>query len=460
MLNKLKKVHFVGIGGYGMSALALILIEAGYHVSGSDIKRSGLTDLLQKKGAKIYIGHSSEHLGNAQLVVYSTAIPLHNPEIAAAGEKNIPLWHRSELLAAVLNDKYGIAVAGTHGKTTTTAMLSLMLEKGGLDPTSVIGGEVSFFQGNARLGKSRYIVAEACESDHSFLRYRPYLALVTNIEADHLEHYNGSFEKLVESYRQFINNVKDGGNAVICGDDPVIHRIRRKLTPPLVTYGLAKGLDIRGERVELLKLGSRFQVYSEHKRLGEIVLNVPGIYNIYNALGAVAAGLLFGIDFSIIRDTLFSFKGAKRRFEIVGEKDGVMIVDDYAHHPTEIKATLKAARQSGRRLICVFQPHRFTRTHYLWDDFVEAFDEADLLLLDDIYGAGEDPLSGINSERLAREIKRRGQHEWVRLIRNKEEMVRFLEINTRNGDLILTMGAGDIWKVGQMFLEKVRPGLT
>jgi UDP-N-acetylmuramate--alanine ligase len=457
LLNRLRKVYFVGIGGYGMSALAFLLLEAGYSVRGSDIKSSSLTELLREKGAIIYIGHNSEQLEDAQLVVYSTAIPLHNPEILAAGERGIPLWHRSELLAAVLNDKYGIAVAGTHGKTTTTAMLSLMLEKGGFDPTSIIGGEVSFFQGNARLGKSKYIVAEACESDHSFLRYRPSVALVTNIEADHLEHYNGNFEKLVESYCFFINNVRAGGTAIICGDDPVLRKIRPGLIPSVLTYGFTGGLDIRGEEIEWLEFGSSFQVYFKHKHLGRIRLNVPGIHNALNALGAIAVGILFKIEFPLIQDALCSFKGAKRRFEIVGEKEGVLIVDDYAHHPTEIKATLNAARRSGRRLICVFQPHRFTRTNYLWNDFVKAFDEADLLLLDDIYSAGEDPLPGINSQRLAREISLR-KHDGVRLIQSKEDMVHFLEMNSRSGDLILTMGAGDIWQVGRMFLEKVPSG--
>jgi UDP-N-acetylmuramate--alanine ligase len=454
LLNEFKRIHFVGIGGYGMSALALILLEAGYSVRGSDIKNSSLTEFLREKGAKIYLGHSADQLEDAQLVIYSTAIPLHNPEIVAAGVRGIPLWHRSELLAAVLNNKFSIAVAGTHGKTTTTAMLSLMMEKAGLDPTSIIGGEVSFFQGNARLGKSKYIVAEACESDHSFLKYRPYLALVTNIEADHLEHYNGSFKKLVRSYHTFINNVQKGGTAVICGDDPVLRKLRPELAPSVLTYGFTDGLDVRGAGMELLGLGSSFQVYFKHKHLGKISLNVPGIHNAFNALGAVAVGLLLEIDFSLIQEALLSFSGVKRRFEIIGEKEGVMFVDDYAHHPTEIKATLRAARQSGRRLICVFQPHRFTRIDYLWDDFVKAFDDADLLLLDDIYSAGEPPLPGVNSLRLAREISL-GGHSGVRFIPDKEEMVRFLEMNCRSGDLILTMGAGDIWQVGRMFLEKV-----
>ncbi|RJX28266.1 MAG: UDP-N-acetylmuramate--L-alanine ligase [Dethiobacter sp.] len=454
MLKGISKVHFIGIGGYGMSALAYILLQAGYDIRGSDLKPSGLTELLEKEGSKIYIGHRAEQLGDAQLVVYSTAIPSHNPEIESAREKGIPLWHRSELLAAILNEGCGIAIAGTHGKTTTTAMVSLVMEKGGLDPTAVIGGEVSFFQGNARLGNSKYVVAEACESDHSFLRYRPYLAVVTNIEADHLEHYNGDFAGLVETYGDFINNVDKNGMAILCGDDPILQDLRPRLRPPLMSYGFSGHVDIRGEKVRLEKLGSRFQVYFRNKCLGEIVLKVPGKHNILNALAAAGVALYLGIDFSFVQEALSVFEGAKRRFEIIGEREGIMIVDDYAHHPTEIKVTLQAARQSGRRLICVFQPHRYTRTNFLWNDFVEAFDSADVILLNDIYSAGEEPIPKVTSQRLAQEIKDRG-HNQVHVIKDKEELVQSLEKIAKRGDLILTMGAGDIWQVGRKFLERV-----
>jgi len=442
-----------------MSALALILLQGGYDVRGSDLKPSRLTELLAKKGARIYIGHRAEQIGDAQLVVYSTAIPSDNPEMKASRERGLLLWHRSELLAAILNDGYGIAVAGTHGKTTTTAMVSLLLGEGGLDPTAVIGGEVSFFQGNARLGKSKYVVAEACESDHSFLRYRPCLAVVTNIEADHLEHYGGSFARLVETYGDFINNVHEEGAAILCGDDPVLRELRPQLRPSSLLYGLSDDADIRGERVRLEKLGSRFQVYFKDKYLGEAALKVPGKHNVLNALGATGVALYLGLDFSVIKEALSGFEGAKRRFEIVGERDGILVVDDYAHHPTEIKATLQAARQSGRRLICVFQPHRYTRTHFLWNEFVEAFDSADVLLLNDIYSAGEEPIPHVTSQRLAQEIEHRG-HNRVHVITDKEEMVHSLEKMTRKGDLILTMGAGDIWQVGRRFLEKVPSGLN
>lgn len=455
MIKDLRRVHFIGIGGYGMSALAHILLQSGYDVRGSDIKSSKLTEHLRKAGAAVYIGHRAEQLQDTELVVYSTAIPPDNPELAAARESGIPLWHRSELLAAILNEGYGIAIAGTHGKTTTTAMVSLIMERGGLDPTAIIGGEVSFFQGNARLGKSRYIVAEACESDHSFLRYRPYVAMVTNIEAEHLEHYNGSFAKLVETYRDFINNVRDSGMAIVCGDDPVLKDLLPQFRPRLLSYGLSDGLDIRGEAIELKNLGSRFQVYYKEKQIGEIELNVPGIHNVLNALGAIAVSLLLDLDFSVIKEALFSFDGAKRRFEIIGEKEGILVVDDYAHHPTEIKAALAAARQSGRRVICAFQPHRYTRTNFLWNEFVGAFEGADILFLDHIYSAGEKPIPEINSHRLAREIRERG-HAEVHVMGDQEEMVSFLERIARKGDMVLTMGAGDIWQVGRKLLGNVQ----
>jgi UDP-N-acetylmuramate--alanine ligase len=454
LLEGLKKVHFIGIGGYGMSALAFILLQAGIDVRGSDIQRSGITAQLEKAGAKVYLGHNPEQLGDAQLAVYSTAIRPDNSEMEAAREKGLLLWHRSELLGAILNAGYGIAVAGTHGKTTTTAMISLILARGGCDPTAVIGGEVPFFQGNARLGKSPYIVAEACESDHSFLRYQPRLAVVTNIEADHLEHYNGSFEQLVETYRHFINNASAKGQVILCSDDPILQDLRPGLAPPLMSYGLRPGADIRGGEVQLQGLGASFQVYSKEKHLGGITLKVPGRYNVANALGAVSVALHLGIDFTTIQEALARFDGVKRRFEIVGEREGVLVVDDYAHHPTEIKAALEAARQSGRRLVCIFQPHRYTRTSFLWDDFVLAFDEADILLLTGIYSAGEKPLFRITAPRLAREIQQRG-HKDVHFLEDKEQIIEFLEKNTQSGDLVLTLGAGDVWQIGRGFLENV-----
>ncbi len=455
MLKEFSKVHFIGIGGYGMSALALILLQSGHEVQGSDINSSKITDLLQKSGATVFTGHRAEQVGDARLVVYSTAIPDDNPELAAAREKEIPLWHRSEMLAAILNGGYGIAVAGTHGKTTTTAMVSLLLTTAGLDPTAIIGGEVSFFGGNARLGKSRYIVAEACESDHSFLRYLPSLAVVTNIEADHLEYYGGNFGRLVDTYRGFIDNVREGGTVVICGDDPILRDFRERLRPPVLSYGIDyEDVDLRGSDIRLKELGSLFRVFYRGELLGEAELRVPGRHNVLNALGSAAVGLSLGIDFATIREALSLFDGARRRFDIIGEKRGIMVVDDYAHHPTEIKATLKAARGSGRRLICVFQPHRYTRTSFLWEQFLEAFEEADIVLLDEIYSAGEKPIAEVSSQKMARQLEERDRLG-VHVIGDKEEMVRFLKEETRGGDLVITMGAGDIWKVARRFYEVI-----
>lgn len=457
MLKKFHKIHFTGIGGYGMSALAFVLLQNGFDVRGSDIKASGLTGSLEKAGAKIYLGHDALQVGDAELLVYSTAIPSHNPEIEAAREKQIPIWHRSKLLAALLNERHGIAVAGTHGKTTTTAMVSLLMEKGGLDPTAVIGGEVPFFNGNARLGKSPYIVAEACESDHSFLRYRPFLVLLTNIEADHLEHYGGSFKRMVDTYLAFVNNVKEGGTVYYCHDDPLLKSLSSDFRPKSLSYGLSPGADVRGDDVKVEGLRSRFCVISQENFLGEIVLNVPGLYNVRNALGATAIALHLGIDFTIIKDALFTFEGARRRFEIVGKAGDVLIVDDYAHHPTEIRATLEAARQSGRRIVCLFQPHRFTRTNFLWDEFVAAFDAADLLVLTDIYSAGEAPIQGVTSERLAEKIKERGLQN-VYYYDEPSGAVAFLQGLLREGDMVLTMGAGDIWKAGRNLLNILSSG--
>ncbi|HHU75948.1 MAG TPA: UDP-N-acetylmuramate--L-alanine ligase [Firmicutes bacterium] len=457
MLKNIRKIHFTGIGGYGMSALALVLLQDGFDVRGSDINNSRLIGILKKAGAKIYLGHDAHQVGDAELLVYSTAIPIDNPELGEARRREIPAWHRSKLLAALLNERVGIAVAGTHGKTTVTAMLALLLERGGLDPTAVIGGEVSFFDGNARLGKSPYIVAEACESDHSFLRYNPFLCLLTNIEADHLEYYEGDFSKLINTYRAFADNVKAGGTIFYYLDDPHLNVLSKAWGPRSVSYGLSEGAEIRGDQIRVEGLGSRFRLLQKEKPLGEIVLRVPGIYNVCNALGAAAVALHLGIDFSIIRETFPTFDGARRRFEIIGEVGRVLIVDDYAHHPTEIRATLEAVRLNGRRIICLFQPHRFTRTGFLWKDFIESFDAADLLVLTDIYTAGEAPIPGITSCRLAEGIKERG-HQGVYYSGNFSAAINYLLESVKEGDIVLTMGAGDIWKVGRELHKLLSPG--
>lgn len=454
MLDGIKKVHFIGIGGYGMSALAYVLLESGFEVTGSDLKSSTLTENLRQAGAAVYIGHKAEQIGEAQLVVYSTAIPPHNPELEEARRGAIPLWHRSELLAAIINERYGIAIAGTHGKTTSTAMVSLLLEHGGYDPTAFIGGEVSFLSGNARVGKSDYVVAEACESDYSFLRYQPRAAIVTNVEPDHLEFYGGDFHRLVEAYRGFLSNVKGEGPLFLCAEDPILNEIKDTLDRPVLTYGFSADSDIRGERVCIEGLGSSFCIVARGHTLGEVQLRVPGTHNVLNALSAAAMALELGVDFSCVREALYEFRGVKRRFERIGEGRNIMVVDDYGHHPTEIRVTLEAARGSSRRIICVFQPHRYSRTKFLWDEFKAAFDEADVLVLTPVYSAGEEPLPGISSEKLAEKIHS-GTSQQVYYRPNFDAVINLLDEVVAPGDLVLTMGAGDVWKIGQEFSKRI-----
>ncbi len=457
-----------------MSALAMILLQMGYQVSGSDLKSSRLTDRLQNKGAKISFHHESGNIDNCDLVVYSTAIPADNPELAAARARRLPLWHRAELLAALVNNRYGITVAGTHGKTTTTSMLALLLERGGLDPTVVIGGEVNFFEGNARLGKSRYLVAEACESDNSFLRYRPKVAIVTNIEADHLENYNGDFNNLIRAYELFLSNIDPDGCAIICGEDPLLNKKLKIIPCRAVTYGIDDGNGCAAERggdtcggkgtwpfdylarnVSYDKLGSNFSVYRKGQLLTEIRLSVPGRYNVSNALGAIAAAAELGVNLGDSTEALRDFTGAGRRFEIIGRISGVTIVDDYAHHPTEIKATLQAARNSGQqRIICVFQPHRYSRTNYFLEQYACAFDHADLIFLHRIYSAGEKPIEGISAEVLAEMIRERSDKPVI-YNPDLEALAALAAGEASPGDMIITMGAGDIWKAGNMIRERL-----
>ena len=463
--KRVEKVYFTGIGGYGMSALALILLQDGFDVRGSDLKASSLTEMLERAGAKVYLGHKKEQVGDAELLVYSTAIPSHNPELEEARAKGITVWHRSELLAALLNEKSGVAVAGTHGKTTTSAMLAQVLDRGGLDPTAVIGGEFSYLTGNARLGSSPFIVAEACESDNSFLRYRPFLSLVTNIEADHLEHYEGSFDKMIETYAAFVGNIKVGGAVFYCSDDPILKDISRDFPVTAVSYGLMPGADILGDEIRVEGLSSSFRIINKGEILGDVTLKVPGKHNILNALGTAAVALYLGIDFNVIKEALADFEGVNRRFERIGEVNGVLVIDDYAHHPTEVKATLTAAAESGRRVICLFQPHRYTRTNFLWQEFVEAFDNADLLLLTDIYPAGEAPIPEINSHRLAEEIRKQGRQDGRQKGLQQRRLQHvfhftdpgaaadYLRDKLVPGDMVLTMGAGDVWKAGRSLLS-------
>lgn len=454
------RIHFIGIGGYGMSAIAKIMLEKGYLVTGSDLNKSRIVERLMEQGATVYIGHKKENVGEAEIVVYSTAIPESNPELMEARNKGLLLYHRSEMLAQILNQGYGIAIAGAHGKTTTTSMTSLVLEQGGKDPTALIGGELSNFEGNARLGKGEIVVAEACESDNSFLRYNPKIALITNIEADHLEHYGGDFDKLMDAYYDFLGNLSEDGCAVVYYDDLNIRNvIARGFSKKLITYGLKEENEYYASNIDLLNRGSKFDLHHRGANLGTIELSVPGVHNILNAMGAAVIGLLEGVSFSDIKEALKSFSGAKRRFQVIYDGE-ILVVDDYAHHPTEIKATLNAIKAAGyKRIIGIFQPQRYTRTKALMEEFSQSFTDAHKVIIADVYTAGESPIAGASSEVLVEKIKANG-HDDVTFIKTIDEIYQYLISEMKSGDLIITMGAGDIYKVshqlGDLLNSKVK----
>ena len=457
----IKHIHFIGIGGYGMSALALILLQLGYRISGSDIKSSRLTHRLQEKGAIINFAHDAANLNGSDMVVYSTAIPNENAELVEARRRNIPLWHRAELLALMVNSYYGVAVAGTHGKTTTTAMLSLLLDEGGFDPTAVIGGEVNIFEGNARLGKSRYLVAEACESDNSFLRYHPRLTVITNIEADHLENFEGNYAKLQDAYSKFIENTHPDGVLIVCGEDSQLMEKARSFCGKVVSYGIGDGFaddfpfDFTVRQLHYCHMGSRFEVYKNGDYLVSVEMKVPGRHNVLNATASIAAAYKLGVDIHNSVEVLGKFTGAGRRFEVVGQVADVSVVDDYAHHPTEIKATLQAAQNNdNRRIICIFQPHRFTRTQYFLSEYADSFQEADIVFLNEVYGAGEKPIVGANSRVLAEMIKQRHDTP-VYYHQELDALVDSVLAEIEPGDVVITMGAGDIWKAGRQIVEEL-----
>lgn len=450
------RYHFVGIGGYGMSGIAQILLQSGEQVSGSDVNLSERTARLTSLGATIFSTHSSAHLDGADVVVYSTDVPPDNPELAAARERGVPVRHRSEVLAQLLNERAGIAVSGTHGKTTVTSMIALMLERVGFDPTAVIGADVSFYNSNAKLGHSPYLVAEADESDGSFLRYRPQVAVVTNVEPEHLDRYGGEFARLLAAFRSFLDNVKPGGIAVLCSDDPRLREIGDGLAVPVVWYGLGPEADLSARDIVIGHTENSFAVVRGGREIGRLALKVPGVHNVVNSLAAVAAGLHLGVGFPEIAAALAEFRGAKRRFQVIGQYEGITVVDDYAHHPTEIRATLRAARERTlNRVIAVFQPQRYTRTHLLLNEFGEAFSQADEVVLTEIYSPpGEKPIPGVSSQALADLIRQRERRE-VNCLSRAEDIVDYVLRIARPGDTVLTMGAGDIWKVARSLAERL-----
>ncbi len=451
----MERIHFIGIGGTGMGPLAKVFVEKGFQVSGSDLQNSETTELLRSLGATIHYGHRPENINGCDSVVYSSAIPEDNPEMLAAKAQCLNIYHRSEVWADVMNSARGVAVGGAHGKTTVTSMISWILEENAWDPTVLIGARFAPFGPGAKFGKGQVVVAEADESDRSFLRYRPEVSVVTSIEADHLENYNGAFSELVQGYRSFLGNVGGQGLAVLGFDDPVARRLARELAGNWQGYGFDPGAYWRGEIVSLREGTVKFNVYKEGRAFGSFSLQVPGRHNVSNALAAAAVCHHFGLTPEQIRKPLASFCGAQRRFQILGESGDVLVVDDYAHHPTEIAATLKAASEGWkRRIVAVFQPQRYSRTQLLFDEFVDCFSQADLVFLTDIYSPPpERPIEGISSAIMAERMQHAGTA--VHWIGEQSNVVAQLMPHLQPGDLVITMGAGPIWKSAHELLAQL-----
>ena len=457
MLGRTRRVHFVGVGGIGMSGIAELLANLGYEISGSDVKGSEATARLQQRyQVRVFEGHAAGNVGDADVVVVSSAIRRTNPEIVEAERRGIPVIPRAEMLAELMRLHFAIAVAGSHGKTTTTSMIALALERAGLDPTAVIGGRLSVFGSNARLGDSEYMVAEADESDRSFLMLWPSIAVVTNIDREHMESY-GSLDALQQAFADFANKVPFYGSVVACADDANLMAVLPRVTRRVVTYGVERRATVFATDVEVGSFGGRCAVHrqggSGAELLGRLELSVPGRHNLQNALAAVAVGERLGLAFEQVAGALSDFSGAERRFERHGEAGGVVVVDDYGHHPTEIAAVLAAARATlQRRLIVAFQPHRYSRTAQLLEEFGPALREADEVVLMDIYAASEEPIPGITVEALAESI-RRGAGRPVHVVASMDEVIPTLVEMSRPGDAIITMGAGSIGAIPRKLVE-------
>ena len=457
MYGKIQKIHFIGIGGIGMSGIAEVLLNLGYQVSGSDLRESDITRRLVELGGQIAYGHAAENVGQADVVVTSTAVHGNNVEVAEAQRLLIPVIPRAEMLAELMRMKYGIAVAGTHGKTTTTSMVATVLTHGGIDPTAVIGGRLDKFGSNAKLGQGQFLVAEADESDGSFLHLSPTIAIVTNIDADHLDYY-ADLDEIKNTFVNFINKVPFFGVAVLCLDDVNVQAIIPQVKKRFVTYGLSTQADFYATEITHREDATRFDVHHKGERLGRLSLRMPGRHNVLNALAAVAVAVELGIAFPLIEEGFEDFCGVGRRFQIRYQQNNLMVVDDYGHHPVEIRATLAAARAGwDHRLVAVFQPHRYSRTAALFEDFTTAFYDADEVVVLDVYAAGEEPLAGVNAEELAKAIAGHG-HRDVRYLATVEAAVAHLRETVKPGDMVITLGAGNVWQVGAELSEQLRDG--
>jgi UDP-N-acetylmuramate--alanine ligase len=455
MFKRYQQIHFVGIGGSGMSGIAEILLNLGYRVTGSDQKRNDAVERLAELGAKIFIGHAATNIEDAHVVVYSSAVSRENVEVQAARQQQIPTIPRAEMLAELMRLKYGIAVAGTHGKTTTTSMVGAVLAEGHYDPTIVVGGRVTSLGSNARLGRGEFLVAEADESDGSFLKLAPTIAVVTTIDAEHLDHY-GTLDAIRDAFVAFVNRVPFYGSAVLCLDEPNIQRLIPRIEKRIITYGLESGADLVARRVRLAGMTSRFEVSHRLSLLGELTLQIPGRHNVLNALAAVGVGVDLEIPFAAIQKALAGFSGVQRRFQILGSAGGVTVVDDYGHHPAEIRATLAAAKAGFEsRVVTVFQPHRFTRTLHLREEFLTAFNLADVLIVMDIYAAGEAAIPGVTAEDLADGIRAHGHRDVTYLGSDRTRVVEHLAEIVRRGDLVIALGAGDVSQLGPELLKRL-----
>ncbi|HSU29995.1 MAG TPA: UDP-N-acetylmuramate--L-alanine ligase [Bryobacteraceae bacterium] len=456
MFFKPQHVHFVGIGGIGMSGIAEVLLSLGYQVSGSDVKLSPITERLSKLGATILLGHEATNVEGAKAIVVTSALDPSNPEVAEARRLQIPVIPRGELLAELMRLKFGIAIAGSHGKTTTTSMVASILNAGNLDPTVVVGGRVAAMGGsNARVGKSSILVVESDESDGSFLKLAPILAVVTNIDREHLDHY-ASIEEIQTAFTDFVNKVPFYGAAVVCMEDDNVQQIFPQIRRRTITYGRSAQVDLEIQEVDLSAAGSRFVVRHRSGDLGSFELHVPGIHNVLNATAAIGVGLEMDVPVAQIREGLASFTGVDRRFSVRGVERGVTVVDDYGHHPTEVKATLAAAKLSPYRQIHVlFQPHRFSRTKHLLEEFGTAFHQADTLYLLDIYAASEPRIEGVSTEALIEKIRSYG-HRSAHYARSMEEGIQAIAANAEPGDLIITLGAGSVSQAAEKILDTLR----
>ncbi len=454
-MRRIRRIHFVGVGGAGMNGIAEVVANQGFEVSGSDLRASRATRHLEKLGVKIYINHDASHVEGVDVLVVSTAIPADNPEIVAAREARIPVVPRAEMLAELMRFKRGIAVAGTHGKTTTTSLAASLLAEAGLDPTFVIGGVVNAWGSNARLGKGEYLLAEADESDGSFLLLQPTIALITNIDRDHLESYENSYENLKKAFLEFLQHLPFYGTAVLCVDDPEVQALIPQVSRAVVTFGLSESADIRAFNIRQHGRNMSFSVQlPQPSEPIDVTINLPGLHNVRNALGAITVAWEIGLDVGAIVNCLHEFKGVGRRFAEIGElsigSGRVLAIEDYGHHPSELEATIEAARLGwpGQRIVAVFQPHRFTRTAGLFDEFSRVLSEADFVVLTDIYSAGEASIEGIDSAALCNSIRARGKVDPV-LIHDVFSLSASLPALLQDGDLVLLMGAGSIEQVAQ-----------